>query len=72
MDTVIKALKKEFYLTKIHKSKGLLKALNSLCYSAEETGFLPCRIDPEDAIVIWKLVEIAKQYKSKLPKQLKM
>ncbi|PKP53848.1 MAG: hypothetical protein CVT92_02635 [Bacteroidetes bacterium HGW-Bacteroidetes-1] len=72
MDNVRRALKKELYLTKIHNSKGLEEALNELCYSAEETGFLSFRIESEEAILIWKLVEIAKKYRTKLPKQLKM
>ena len=72
MEKVRKALKKEFYLTKIRKSKGFEKALRELCYSAEETGFLPCRIDPETAIIIWKLVQIADDYRTKLPANLKM
>jgi len=72
MDDVRKALEKEMFFNKIHKSKGLENALRSVLYSAEETGILPCRIAPEDAINIWKLVEIANEYRTKLPDKLKM
>lgn len=72
MDDVRRALEKEMGFKKIHKSKGLDNALKHLLYSAEETGILPYRIAPEDAINIWKLVEIANEYRTKLPKKLKM
>lgn len=43
-----------------------------LCYSTEETGMLPCRVDDDMAILIWQLVEIAKKYGKKLPSKFKM
>jgi len=72
MDNVERALKKELELTKIHKSSGLESSIMSLCYSAEETGLIEFRIDTETAITIWKLVEIAKKYRCKLPENLRM
>lgn len=70
MENVEKALQAE--LDTIEEPTDIGRAINNICYSAEETGVLPCRVDEEMAITIWKLVEIAKKYKGKLPDNLKM
>lgn len=72
MEKVEKALKKEMSLLNIHKSSGFDRALNELLYSARETGLIDFKLDNETAVNIWKLVEIAKEYRTTLPDKLKM
>ena len=72
MEKVEKALKKEMSLLNIHKSKGFDRALMSLLYSAKESWLIDLIVDNETAVNIWKLVEIAKEYRTKLPDKFKI
>jgi hypothetical protein len=72
MGDVEKALSEELETIEIHDDFNLRKNINELCYSAEEIGLLPCRVDDDMAILIWKLVEIARMYGENLPSKFKM
>lgn len=72
MNDVEKALSEELKTIALRDDFYLRKNINALCYSAEEIGVLPCRVDDDMAMLIWKLVEIAKKYGENLPSKLKM
>lgn len=73
MNEVEKSLNEELYTITINDDINLRNNIAELCYSAEETGMLPCRVDSDMAILIWKLVEIAiKYHRDNLPSNFKM
>lgn len=72
MRDVEKALNEELEITTINDDINLRNNIAELCYSAEENGMLPCRVDDDMAILIWQLVEIAKKYGENLPYKFKM
>lgn len=47
-------------------------SLNELLYTASETGVIDTGISEEDAIKIWKLVELAKTLGDTCPQELRM
>lgn len=47
-------------------------SLVELLYTADETCCVECGISPEDAITIWKIVELAKSLGDNCPRELRM
>ena len=47
-------------------------SLAELLYTADETGILGCGISPEDAVKIWKIVELAKSLGDNCPQEFRM
>jgi hypothetical protein len=72
MNNVEKALNRELKEIKLRETPEIISAITSLCYSADETGMLPCKVDAEMALMIWKLVEIALRCDGEISDDLKM
>lgn len=47
-------------------------SLNELLYTASETGILEDGISDKDALIIWKIVELAKSLGDNCPQELRM
>lgn len=47
-------------------------SLTELLYTAEETSILDGGVCPEDAVKIWKIVELAKSLGDNCPQELRM
>ncbi|MNR10002.1 hypothetical protein D3C85_1262290 [compost metagenome] len=48
------------------------RSLNELLYTASETSIIDFGISEEDALTIWKLVELAKSFGDTCPQELRM
>jgi len=51
---------------------GSAGCLSELIYTASETGILDCGISFEDALTVWKIVELAKSLGDNCPQELRM